>query len=143
MSDYGRRIVIDSEFRTAVGELSRAIRDEGLQEIARIDVREYFSRQPDRDFRRYVLMQAWSPNLALEALRHCPDAGTMLLTTFSVYELDDHETVVVVNEPMAPLAEDAGWREDEPMLAELESERVARVFDRLQRRKRQPPALAA
>src|SRR5574342_1276655 len=44
MNDYGRRIVIDMDFEAAVGAVSRAIREEGLQTLARIDVRDHFWR---------------------------------------------------------------------------------------------------
>ena len=37
MNDQGRRIVVDRGFEAIVAETGRAIREEGLQVIARID----------------------------------------------------------------------------------------------------------
>ncbi len=135
MSDYGRRIVVDSGFETAVGDLSRAIREEGLRVIARVDVREHFRRELGRDFRQYFMLEAWSPELAREALKQNLDVGAVLPTGFSVYELADGETAVVAREPLSPLAEDPAWRRSSPLLATIvdrETTRVARVFSRLQ-----------
>lgn len=134
--DYGRRIVLDMGFEPVVGEASRAIRQEGLHIIARIDVRDHFWRDLGRDFRQYFLIDAWSPELALDALRHNLDAGTILPTTFAIYELADGQTAVVAKEPLSPIAAEPEWRLDVPALAAIadrESERVARVLARLQR----------
>lgn len=136
MNDYGRRIVVDSGFEAVVGETCRAIREEGLQMVARIDVRDHFWRDLGHDFRHYFLLEVWSPELALEALRHNLDVGTVLPTTVAIYELADGETAVVAKEPFSPVAAEPEWRRDEPALAAVadrESERVARVLERLQR----------
>ena len=135
MNEYGRRIVIASGFEAVVGEVSRALREEGLQTIARIDVRDHFWRDPGHDFRRYFLIEAWSPALALEALQHDLDAGTVFPTTFAIYELADSRTVVVVRQPFSPLIADREWRQQAPAVAAVadrETERVARVLARLQ-----------
>lgn len=136
MTDYGRRIVVDLAFETAVGDTSRAIREEGLQVIARVDVRDHFKRDLGHDFRQYVLLEAWSPELAAEALQRNLDAGTLLHTSFAIYELADGETAVVAAEPFSPLAAEPEWRREAPELATIadeEGQRVARVLDRLQR----------
>jgi len=135
MDDYGRRIVIDLGFDAVLGEASHAIREEGLQMTARIDVRDHFQRELRHDFRQYFLLEAWSPELAFQALRVNLEAGTIFHTTFAVYELADGETVVVANEPLSLLATDPEWRRDAPTLAAIadrECERVARVLARLQ-----------
>ena len=135
MNEYGRRIVIDLGFEAVLGEASRAIREEGLQMIARIDVRDHFWRDLEHDFRPYFLLEAWSPELALEALRHNLDVGIILPITFAIYELADGETAVVAREPFSPMAAEPDWRRDSPAfaaIADRESERVARVLARLQ-----------
>jgi uncharacterized protein (DUF302 family) len=136
MNDYGRRIVIDLGFETALSETSRAIREEGLQMLARIDVRDRFWRDLAHDFRRYYLLEAWSPELALEALRNNLEVGTILSTTFAIYELADGETVVVAKESFSQIAADPDWRRDAPAVAAVvdrEGLRVARVLERLRR----------
>ena len=137
MNDYGRRIVLDSDFDEVVNSVNLALLHEGLDVLVRLDVGNHFSDELGREFRRYVLIEAWSPELAFEALKRDLDAGVMLPTTFVIYELADGETVVVTREPLWPMSGDTTWREDEPSLArtaELECRRVARVLDRVQHR---------
>jgi len=135
MDDYGRRIVVDLDFDAALAEAADAMHSEGLQAIARVDIRDSFRRALGHNFRRYVLIEAWSPELAFQALRANLDTGTMLPTTFVVYELPDGETVITVNGPFSPLIGDSSWRRDAPTLtaiADRERARVAAVLARLQ-----------
>jgi uncharacterized protein (DUF302 family) len=137
MNDFGRRIVVDLGFDAVLEELSRAIREEGLQTIARIDVRDHFWRDIAHDFRQYFVIEAWSPELALDALRLNLDVGAILPTAFAVYELADGETAVVATETFSSLAANPAWRQDSPGLAAIadrEDERIARVLDRMQHR---------
>jgi uncharacterized protein (DUF302 family) len=146
MSDYDRRLVIDADFESTVGALCRAIRDEGLQVLARTDIREHFWRHLSRDFRQYFLIEAWSPDSAFDAIQHDLDVSTIFPTRFGVYELADGQTVVVATAPMAPLADEVAWREPVPALAAVadrERERIARVLARLQHDSRQEPVQSA
>jgi len=125
MKPYGRRLIVHLGFEAAVGEVSRAIRDEGLEIIGRIDVRDHFRQDLRRDFRQYALLEAWTPELALEALRRNPDVGGLLSTTFAIYELSADETVVMAT----------GRRPTTDSLAasaDREITRVGRVLQRLQ-----------
>lgn len=134
MNDYGRRIVVDQKLDAAIDTLNAAIRAEGLAPLGEIDVREHLAHHLSHDFRRYALLYVWSPELAMEALRHNLDAGTLLPALFAVYELGDGETVVVANPPFAPVAEDYHWRKEFPALASIadrEIEKIARIFDRI------------
>lgn len=135
-NEHGRRIVIDLGFEAALAEVSRAIRDEGLQMIARIDVRDHFWRDLGEPFRQYHLLIAWSPELAIDALRTRLEAGSILPVTFAVYELADGETAVVVKEPLSPAAAETVWQRETPALASVasrEAERVARIVGRIER----------
>jgi uncharacterized protein (DUF302 family) len=134
MHDSGRRIVLDLGFEAAVDELARAIRAEGLQTIARVDVRDHFGRELDHDFRHYVLIEAWSPELAFAALRHDLEIGTDLPTRFAVFELPDGETAIVVTGPRSPIAGIFKAHRDAPALVEIadqEADRLSRVVERL------------
>jgi uncharacterized protein (DUF302 family) len=136
MNDYGQRVLVNLGFEATLGETCRAIREEGLQVIARIDLREHFWRDLGHNFRRYFLLQTWSPELALKALGTSLEISTILPTTFAVYEHSDNETIVVAKESLAPAAADLEWRRDAPALAAIadhESQRVGRVLERLRR----------
>jgi uncharacterized protein (DUF302 family) len=125
MKSYGRRLIVHLGFEAAVGAVSRAIRDEGLEILGRIDVRDHFRQGLRRDFRPYALLEAWTPELALEALRRNPDVGPLLPTTFAIYELRVDETVVMAT----------GRRPTRGSLAanaDREIARVSRVLQRLQ-----------
>ena len=147
MHDYGRRIVVDLGFEAALGELSRALREEGLQVLARIDVRNEFRRDLGRDdFRGYFLLDAWSPELALDALRHDRDVGPVFPASFAIYELSDSKTAVVAKGPLCPVSTDLEWRRGAPAIASLgdqESDRVSRALARLQEFARHGPAIVA
>jgi uncharacterized protein (DUF302 family) len=135
MTDFGRRIVVDLDFETALGETARALRDEGLQTIARIDIRDHFRRDVAHDFRRYYVIDAWSPRLAFAALVHDLDSGIILPTRLAIYELADGETSIVAAEPLASMMSAPEWQRQSPelaMLAREESRRIARVLERLQ-----------
>jgi uncharacterized protein (DUF302 family) len=135
MIEHGRRIVVDLDFETALGEAARALRDEGLQTIARIDVRDHFRRDLARDFRQYSVIDAWSPRLAIAALARDLDAGAILPTRLALYELADGETAIVAAEPLASTMSEPEWQRHSPelaMLAREESRRIARVLERLQ-----------
>ena len=135
MSDYGRRIVLDTDFQTAVRSTSRAIRNAGLQIVARVDVRGVFWEHVPSTFKPYLLLEAWSPDLALDAIQHDPDVGAVFATSFAVYEQPDGRIAVVASQPLSPVAEEGGWRHEAPSLAGIadrESCRVGEVLGRLQ-----------
>jgi uncharacterized protein (DUF302 family) len=131
MGDYGRRIVAESPFETVLGETCRALRAEGFEVIGRVDVRDHFWRQLSRNFRRYIVLQAWSPEFAIEVLDRDADAGTAAATVLAIYESDEEGTVVVAQGPFGAVVDDRGWRRDRPDLAaaaERETERLGRVL---------------
>jgi len=144
--DYGRRIVVDLGFESTLGQVNLALREEGLCALARIDVRDHLMREQRHMFRQYEIIEAWSPDLAVETLGSHLDAGIVLPTRFALYELADGETAVLASEPMAPMAAHPQWRADFPALAaaaDREAERVARVLARVQQHSRAPARTAS
>lgn len=136
MDDYGRRVILDVSFELAVAETSQVLREEGLDVVARFDVRDYLVRTLHHECRRYMLLEALAPELTLEALQHDPGIGPILPVTVGVYELADGETAVVASPPLAPVLSDFGWRAATPALATIgdrASEQLAQALDRLQR----------
>lgn len=106
MDDYGRRVVLDVPFQLAVAETSQLLREEGLDIVARFDVREYLVRTLHHDCRKYVLLEALAPELTLEALQHDPGIGPILPVTVGIFELADGETAVVASPPSRTLLPD-------------------------------------
>jgi uncharacterized protein (DUF302 family) len=139
MDDYGRRIVVPLPFDTVVGDTCRALREEGFQVIGRVDVRDHFWRDLNRNFRHYALLQAWSPDLAFQALEHDLDTGTALPTVLAIYELDESHAAIVAQVPFAPVMSEPEWRREcreLSAIADRECERVARVLSRVLDRSR-------
>ena len=98
MLDDGRRAVIDLTFDAAVAETMRAMQAEGLAVLSQLDVRDHFRVELLHEFRRYLLLQAWAPVAAFDALRSDLDAGATLPLRIAIYELADGETAVTVDE---------------------------------------------
>ena len=135
MGDYGRRLVVDASFDRTVREVMRGVQLEGLDIITRFDLREHLQRHVHHECRRYVLLQAASPELLLRVLQTSLEAGPFLPVTIGIYELADGETAVEVTEPFAPVISDAAWRHESPalaMVADRESAQVARALARVQ-----------
>lgn len=97
MVDEGR-VVLDLPFEAALGATTRAIQAEGLEVIARVDVRNRFWAALGADFRSYYLLEAWPPQEARELLAANLDRGATLPIRFAVFELADGETAVVVDD---------------------------------------------
>jgi len=134
--NHTRDIVVDLDFEAAVGQLTRAIRDRGLTVISRLDVRDHFLKSLRQTFRRYVLVEAWSPELAIEALQRDPGAGALLPTAFAVYELEAGKTAVVAAGRVERAAADATHPQQAETLAaiaEKEARLIDAVFDALRR----------
>jgi uncharacterized protein (DUF302 family) len=127
VDNYGRRIVVDLDFDRVTVEILHAFQLEHLDVIARIDVREHVRSTLGHDFRRYLLLEAWSPDLMLAALKDALEVGPILPTTFAIYELADGETVVVASEPLSPYLSDPACMHAAPRLAELAEREAAHM----------------
>ena len=101
-----------STFRVprTVAETSEAIRAEGFDLVSTIDLRDYLARHAHHDCRRYLLLGALLPQLALDALRQDPELGPLLPTTIAIYELPDGETAVAASPSLSPVVFEFGWR---------------------------------
>ena len=144
MADLPTRIVVDLGFDRALGALIHAVRDEGLEVIASVDVREHFRRTVRREFRQYALLQVWSSDLAFEALKRDLPAATVVPTTLAIYELADGETAIVAHQPPLPAAGKAGWGGERGGLGPLaaqQRDRISRVLARLRHVPRRQPAI--
>lgn len=141
MRDYGRRLVIDTDFDRTLAEAAIALEREGLTVITRFDVKDHLQRLLHHDCRRYVLLQVASPDLMLRALQADVESGPFLPATVAVYELADGESAVEAVEPFAPMITDRAWRRACPALAAIadrESEQIARALSRVAALERAP-----
>jgi uncharacterized protein (DUF302 family) len=137
MTSCGRRLILHHDFETTVGEVSRALRDEGFEIIGRTDVRDQCRQILGQVFRHYMLLEAWCTGLAFEALQQNPDLGPLLAVTFAVYEARPDETVVLFPGFRRARLGDLARAQDE------EIARIGRVFHRLERAVQHHPAWSA
>jgi hypothetical protein len=132
-------MVLDMDFEQAMTEALQAFRAEDLEPIARTDVREQFRRTIGHDMhnlKRYVLLDVWSPRLAVDTYEHDPDGEAILPATFAIEELSDGRTAVTASEPLSWLLWDRAAQKNAQGLATFADEqdhRVAHVMERLQR----------
>jgi hypothetical protein len=124
-----RRVIVEFGFEAAVSQTSEAISKEGLQVIASIELP---APDLDRGASRSVVLEAWSPELWLDALELGLGTGSLFVTTFAIHELGERHTTVVVIEPFSPDSD--RWRRSAALaaLADRESTRVTHVLERLQ-----------
>jgi uncharacterized protein (DUF302 family) len=137
MHPHFRHMVVDADFDRVILDVLRAFRNEGLEIVARIDVREHCKRTLGREFRRHLIFDVWSPDLGVEAVRQDLETGTFMMTRFVIYELADGETAVTATEGLWWLASDPAYRREHAQLvtlAELHRERAGRVLLDLRRK---------
>ena len=126
--------VLKREFRLSFAEalerVPQALKTEGFGVLTEIDVQETLKRKLDADFRRYRILGACNPTLALRALSIDLDVGTLLPCNVVVDEQGEGTTVVATVDPQAAIG-----RFGEAGLADLAAEvreKLARVLERVE-----------
>src|SRR5512138_1242602 len=113
----------------ALARIPELLAAEGFGVLTRIDVKETLKAKIGADFRRYQILGACNPKLALEVLSRELAVGVMLPCNVVVYEDDGgHATVLAIDPLRTVAAQDARL---EPFAAEVRA-RLSRVLDRLE-----------
>lgn len=118
-----------SPFDDALARLPEALAAEGFGVITRIDMRETMRQRLGVEFRRYQILGACNPKLALAALQADARVGAMLPCNVVLYEDDAGRAVLGAVDPMQSIGADGV-----PALREVAAEvraRLARVVDAL------------
>ncbi|MFO0609869.1 MAG: DUF302 domain-containing protein [Polyangiales bacterium] len=116
-----------SPFDDALARLPDALAAEGFGVITRIDMRETMRQKLGVEFRRYQILGACNPKLALAALQADARVGAMLPCNVVLYEDDAGRAVLGAVDPMQSIGADGA-----PALREVAAEvraRLARVVD--------------
>jgi len=94
---------LSTSFDDAVSRIVAALKEEGFGIITEIDLKETFKRKLDIDFRRYKILGACNPHLALEALKLEDKVGTMLPCNVIVQERGEGQVEVAAIDPVASM----------------------------------------
>jgi uncharacterized protein (DUF302 family) len=117
LADYAFTVHLDVPYEAARERTEAALKEEGFGVITEIDVRETFRAKLDADFRKYAILGACNPKLAIRALRTEPQVGLLLPCNVIVYEDEDGAgTTVSVVDPLG-------------MLGDLDAEELEGVAD--------------
>ncbi len=103
-TDYGYTRTLEGvPFDVAVDRITESLKAEGFGVLTTIDVAATLKKKLDRDFRRYVILGACNPQLALRALTADLSVGLLLPCNVTVFQGDRGESVVQVVKPQAML----------------------------------------
>ena len=123
MSELGTEIRLAEGFDPAIERVTAALAAQGFGVISRIDMDKAFKEKLGAEFRRYAILGACNPALAMKAVSAVPAVGLLLPCNVTVEEADGGVLVRIVNAAammgtaglsaspiIAELAEDAGAR---------------------------------
>ncbi len=100
---YGLRVILKTDYQTAIERATAALKTEGFGVLTTIDVQQTLRAKLNREFRKYVILGACNPVLADRALHAELEIGLLLPCNVIVYEIEPGETVVAAMAPLAAL----------------------------------------
>lgn len=116
-------------FDDALVLVESELKQEGFGVLTQIDVQETFKKKLDVDFRRYRILGACNPQLALRALTAEVNIGVFLPCNVIVYEADNGRTVVTAVDPLQTMA--TGGSDALRAVAQEVRDRLERVVQRV------------
>ncbi|WP_225336607.1 DUF302 domain-containing protein [Halomicrobium urmianum] len=126
---YTTQQQVDGEFDDVVERTIDALSDEGFGVLCDIDVRATFEEKLDEEFRRYRILGACNPPLALEGLEEEIELGALLPCNVVVYETDEGDVVVSAVDPVQLVG--LTGNDELDSIAEEVSDRFERVLGSL------------
>lgn len=102
-ASYGIRKVLDRPFDEVLARVPAALQSEGFGVLTEVDVRETLKKKLGVEFRRYRILGACNPPLALRALETELEVGLMMPCNVIVYE-EAGRTVVTAVDPVQTMA---------------------------------------
>ncbi len=126
----GTVVRLNSDFESALGRVTDALKAEGFGVLTEIDVKETLKKKLGVDFRPYKILGACNPPLAHRALTAAPDVGLLLPCNVTVSLIEEGVVEVSLVDPLAMLGVVAN-PELEPIAAEARA-RLDRVAAALQ-----------
>ena len=99
----GTTVQLNTNFETAIGRITEALKAEGFGVLTDIDVKETLKKKLAVDFRPYRILGACNPPLAYQALKTAPEAGLLLPCNVIVDQVEDEKVDVTLIDPIAML----------------------------------------
>ncbi len=104
MSEIGMRRRVAGRYEEVLARLPEVLKAEGFGVLTRIDVQQTLKEKLGVAFRRYQILGACNPSLALQALTAELGAGAMLPCSVAVWEGDDGAVTVNAVDPLQTIA---------------------------------------
>ncbi len=125
MSDLGMSVYLNSDYDSAIVQVTAELKKEGFGVLTEIDVRTTLKKKIDVDFRPYIILGACNPALAHQALVAAPETGMLLPCNVTVSQEEDGRILVNIIDPdqMLGVIENPAL---EPIASEAK-ERLSRV----------------
>lgn len=106
LADYAFTVQLDAPYEDALERTQAALKAEGFGVVTEIDMRETMRQKLDVDFRRYAILGACNPKLAIRALSSMPEVGLLLPCNVIVYEDEQGKgSTVSVVDPLGMLGD--------------------------------------
>jgi uncharacterized protein (DUF302 family) len=101
MINYGFTKTVDHGFENALDRVTEELKKEGFGVISRVDMHEKFKEKLGIDYKRYVILGACNPPLALKVVEEEATMGLMLPCNVIVYENDGKTEIAVIKPSVA------------------------------------------
>lgn len=126
----GLNITLQTDFDSAIEQVTNALKKEGFGVLTEIDVKETLKQKLNVDFRPYKILGACNPALAHRALSQTPEAGLLLPCNVTVTQVNESHVQVSIVDPLAMMQ----ILQDEHLnaVAQLAHERLNRVIAALE-----------
>ena len=124
---FGRSV--DLDFAAALSRVETTLREQGLEVVTRLDMKEKIWRDIRHEFPNYVILGTCNTHVAYKALSLDPVIGLNLPCSVIVYEEEDGRVYLMAMDPVAL----PGIAEGEPFMAILEQvrDRLRRALDKV------------
>lgn len=96
---YGMGKTVSLGYDQARAKTEEALKEQGFGILTEIDVKSTLKEKLDADFRRYVILGACNPPLALKALQAEEEVGLLLPCNVIVYETGPETSKVSILDP--------------------------------------------
>ena len=126
----GLSTYLQTDFETALEQVTNALKSEGFGILTEIDVKATLKQKLDVDFRPYKILGACNPSLAHRALNAAHDVGLLLPCNVTVAMMDDKRIQVAIVDPLLMMT--VIPNEGLTSVAQEARERLNRVLQQLQ-----------